>query len=308
MPERAGPVLVIGATGNQGGAAARALLERGWLVRAFVRDPARPAARALYAAGAELVPGDLDDPASLRAAMRGVQGVFLVLTMMTGPRVTAEGVAAEQRRGRTVAELTAEAGVGHLVYSSIQGTDQSTGISYIESKAHIEAHIRTLGLPATVLRPASFMENFASYNRPVLADGGLTVSLALRPATRLPMIAAHDIGVFAAMAFDQPARFLGESLAIAGDVLTGPEIAEVFGQAYGLPARFWQLPTEQLRAFDPQVAAMFDRLDRRTDNGPDLSALRTLHPGLLTLADWVRGQPGIVATAPEPTATGSEEA
>jgi uncharacterized protein YbjT (DUF2867 family) len=143
MPERAGPVLVIGATGNQGGAAARALLERGWPVRALVRDPARPAARALHVAGAELVTGDLDDLASLRAATRGVYGVFLVLTMMTGPRVTAEGVAAEERRGRAVAELATEADVGHLVYSSIHGTDQSTGISYIESKARIEAHIRT---------------------------------------------------------------------------------------------------------------------------------------------------------------------
>ncbi len=149
MPERAGPVLVIGATGNQGGAAARALLARGWPVRAFVRDNAKPAARALDAAGAELVSGDLDDPASLRAAMRGVHGVFVALTMMNGAKVTTDGVAAEERRGRAVAELAAHARIGQLVYSSINGTDQATGISYIESKARIEARIRTLGLSAT---------------------------------------------------------------------------------------------------------------------------------------------------------------
>jgi uncharacterized protein YbjT (DUF2867 family) len=152
------------------------------------------------------------------------------------------------------------------------------------------------------------MENFASYNRPVLSDGTLTVSLALRPVTRLPMIAARDIGVFAAMAFDQPARFLGEPLEIAGDVLTGPEIAEVFGRAYRLPARFWQLPIEQLRAFDPEVAAMFDWFDRRTGNGPDLSALRTLYPGLLRLADWVRDRPGVVGDGAPAPGDGSEEA
>ncbi len=132
------------------------------------------------------------------------------------------------------------------------------------------------------------MENFAAYNRPVVADGTVTVSLALRPETPLPMIAARDIGIFAAIAFDQPARFLGEAVAIAGDVRTGPQIAEVFGRAYQLRARFAPLPIERLRAFDPQVAAMFEWFDRRTADQPDLPRLRALHPGLLTLAAWVR--------------------
>jgi uncharacterized protein YbjT (DUF2867 family) len=288
MQDRAGRVLVVGATGNQGGAAARALLERGWPVRGLVRDPTAPAARALRAAGAELVTGDLDDPGSLREAMRDVHGVFLVLTMMTGPRVTPEGVAAEERRGRAVVELAAKAGVAHLVYSSIRGADRQTGVSYIESKARIEAHIRGLGVPATVLRPVSFMDNFTTYNRPVLADGTLTVSLALRPETPLSMVAASDIGVFAAAAFDRPDRFLGVALEVAGDALTGPAIADVIGRAYRLPARFQPLPIEQLRAFDPEVAAMFELVDAGTFDSPDLAALRAIHPGLLTLEAWAR--------------------
>ena len=88
--------------------------------------------------------------------------MFVALTMMNGAKVTADGVAAEERRGRAVAELAADARIGQLVYSSSNGTDQATGISYIESKARIEARIRTLGLPATVLWPVSFMENFAA--------------------------------------------------------------------------------------------------------------------------------------------------
>jgi nucleoside-diphosphate-sugar epimerase len=70
MADRKGPVLVIGATGQQGGATARHLLERDRMVRALVRDPASPAARALRRAGADLVVGDLDDPASLLTAMK----------------------------------------------------------------------------------------------------------------------------------------------------------------------------------------------------------------------------------------------
>ena len=111
MPDRKGPVLVIGATGQQGGATARHLLGRDRMVRALVRDPASPAARALRRAGADLVVGDLDDPASLLTAMKGAHGVFLVLTMMVGPRISPEGVAAEERRGQAVADLARESGI-----------------------------------------------------------------------------------------------------------------------------------------------------------------------------------------------------
>jgi len=85
--------------------------------------------------------------------------------------------------------------VRHLVYSSISGADLRTGIPHVESKARIEEHIQALGLPATILRPVSFMDNFASFNRPVLDGGELVVSLALRPQTRLPLVATRDIGV-----------------------------------------------------------------------------------------------------------------
>ncbi len=160
-------VLVIGATGQQGGATARHLLERDRTVRALVRAPDSPAARALRRAGADLARGDLDDPASLRAAMEGAHGVFLVLTMMVGPRISPEGVVAEERRGQAVADLARETGIEHLVYSSLNGAGARSGIPYYESKARIEEHIHALGLPATILRPVSFMDNFATYSRPV---------------------------------------------------------------------------------------------------------------------------------------------
>jgi uncharacterized protein YbjT (DUF2867 family) len=288
MANRADPVLVLGATGQQGGAAARALLERGRAVRALVRDEDKPVARLLRQAGASLVTGDLDDQGSVRAAMRSVSGVFLALTMMTGPRVTLDGVAAEERRGKAVADLASEASVGHLVYSSMGGAGQHTGIPHVESKARIEEHIAGLGLPATVLRPVSFMENFASFNRPVLDGGELAIGLALRPQTPLPLVATRDIGIFAAMAFEHPGRYLGRQVELAGDCLTGPQIADAFASACGLPARFRQVPIEQLRAFDPEVARMFEWMDSAQAARPDPAALRAEHPGLLTLPGWLR--------------------
>lgn len=282
-----GPVLVIGATGQQGGATARELLDRGREVRALVRDPESPAAGTLRRAGASLATGDLDDPDSLRAAMTGVSGVFLVLTMMVGPRISPEGVVAEERRGKAVAGLARECGVGHLVYSSLNGAGAKSGIPYYESKARIEERIHALGLPATILRPVSFMENFATYSRPALEDGELVVSIAVRPDLEMQLISVRDIGAFAAIAFGQPEKFAGRTLEIAGDALRPPRIAEVFGRACGLPARFRQTPIEQVRAFDPQLAQMFTFFNERPSAMADLSALRAIHPGLMRLETWL---------------------
>jgi uncharacterized protein YbjT (DUF2867 family) len=283
-----GSVLVIGATGQQGGATVRHLLERGRTVHALVRDPDSVAAKALRVAGADLVAGDLDDPASLRTAMTGVHGVFLVLTMMVGPRISAEGVAAEERRGRAVADLARAAGVEHLVYSSLNGADAGSGIPYYDSKARIEAHIHALGLPATILRPVSFMENFATYNRPVLDNGELVVGLAVREDLPMQLISVRDIGAFAAIAFERPGDFLGRTVELAGDALTPPQIAEAFGRACGRPARFRRTPIEQIRAFDEQLAQMFTFFDEHPAQPSDLPALRAEHPDLMTLATWLR--------------------
>jgi uncharacterized protein YbjT (DUF2867 family) len=288
MAETQRPVLVIGATGQQGGATARHLLERGRRVDALVRDPDSAAAAALRAAGADIVTGDLDDPASLRTAMEGVTGVFLVLTMMVGPRISPDGVAAEERRGKAVADLARESGVGHLVYSSLNGVDAGSGIPYYDSKARIEEHIRTLGIPATILRPVSFMDNFATYSRPVLDDGELVVSLAVRPDLPMQLIAVRDIGAFAAIAFDRPDQFLGRTVEIAGDLLTPARIAETFGRVCDLPARFRPTPVERIRAFDQQLAQMFTFFNEHPSQPADLSALRAYHPGLMGLEAWLR--------------------
>jgi uncharacterized protein YbjT (DUF2867 family) len=288
MTNHIGPVLVIGATGQQGGATARHLLERGRTVHALVRDPGSPAAKALQEAGTNLVAGDLDDPASLRTAMKGMHGLFLVLTMMVGARISPEGVVAEERRGRSVVDLAEECGIEHLVYSSLNGAGAHSAIPYYESKARIEEHIHAGGLGATILRPVSFMDNFATYNRPVVRDGELVVSLAVRPELAMQLIAVRDIGAFAAIAFDRPDDFFGQTVELAGDALTPAEIAETFGRVSGMPARFRQTPIEQIRAFDEQLAQMFTFFNEHPSELSDLARLRTDHPGLMRLETWLR--------------------
>ncbi|MGV9410902.1 NmrA/HSCARG family protein [Nocardia sp. NPDC003693] len=287
MTNHNGPVLVIGATGRQGTATTTALLERGWEVRALVRDPESDRARALAAAGARLVTGDLDDEESVRAAMEGAHGVFLMLTMMSGVNISLDAVAAEIVHGRMVADLAAKTGVAHLVYSSLSGAHKNSGVEYYAAKEQIEDYIRALGLPATILRPVLFMDNFATYNKPARVDGELVLSLAVAPDKPMALISIRDIGEFAAIAFDRPDEFLGRTVEIAGDVLTPTEIAETLARPAGLPHRTVRVPIEALRAFDEQVAKMFAFFDTDTSPTPDVPALRAAHPGLLSLDAWV---------------------
>jgi uncharacterized protein YbjT (DUF2867 family) len=285
------PILVTGGTGRQGGAVAAELLRRGREVRALVRSPQAPAARALAAAGAALAQGDLDDPASLDAAVRGAGGVFSVQTFQ-GPG----GVAAEERQGKALAAAAARAGVAHLVYSSVGGAERATGVPHFDSKWHIEQHIAALGLPATVLRPAMFYDNF-HYIGPHLVDGKLVLGLWLRPEKPLQMIAAADIAAFAADAFDDPAAWAGRQVEIAGDELTGPQMAEVFTRVSGIPARYEQQPIAQLRESSAETAAMFGWLDREGYQA-DLPALRRLRPALTSLESWLRAA-GWTPAAPD---------
>ncbi|MGW4890828.1 NmrA/HSCARG family protein [Kitasatospora sp. NPDC004240] len=274
-------VLVTGATGGQGGAVARSLLADGWTVRALVRDPDRPAARRLASLGAELTVGDLDHPGSLRTAVQGVAGVFSVL-----PDLAGDHPSVEIRRGRAIADAAAEAAVSHLVHSSVGGAERSTGIAHFETKATIEAHLDTLGLPMTVLRPVFFMENWP-HLLPEPAGHRRTAAIPLDADTPLQMIALADIGRIAAEAFANPAGYIGSATEIAGDELTVREIAATFTRVDGVPTRFTRRPTAELRSEAEEMAAMFDWLNTHGYRA-DLPALRDRHPWLLTLESWLR--------------------
>src|SRR5215469_16631466 len=148
------PILVAGATGRQGGSVVRHLLERQLTVRALVRDPQSDRAKALARQGIEIAQGDMDDLASLQKAMAGARGVYSVQDYFT------VGAAREVREGKNMADAALDAGVEHFVFSSVGGAERNSGITHFETKWEIEKHIRKLGLPATMIRPVGFMENY----------------------------------------------------------------------------------------------------------------------------------------------------
>lgn len=273
-------VLVLGVTGQQGGATARHLLAGGWHVRGLTRDASSPGARRIEALGAELVEGDMEQAATLEAAMAGVYGVFSVQPPTWDP--TPETDAHEARIGRLVADVAHEAGVRHFVYASVTGAD-ATAAARPDYKAAVEDHIRALDLPATILRPVTFMENYALPPQG-LAAGTLYEPTA--PGVPIGLVAVDDIGFFAALAFRSPDRFLGQTVDIAGDFLTPPEVARVLGAALGRPIAYRHVPPASLP--NAIVAAMYEWVNGSGYPEIDLGALRALHPGLLTFEDWLR--------------------
>lgn len=280
-------VLVFGATGQQGGSVAQALRSDGWQVRALVRDLAGKKAVALAAQGIQPVHGDLTDLPSIRAAMAGAYGVFSV--QPSSGQGAAYGVtdADEVRYGKAVADMALESGVQHLVYSSANAAGPTrSGMGHFDSKAEIEEYLRGLSLCSTIIRPSAFMEILALPG--VGLDQG-TFAFFMRPDQAMQFIAVQDIGKIVAGIFGNPAKFAGQTLEIAGDTVTGAELAEKFSRAAGQPIVYQRFPDSLLHgnAFLGGLAALVD--EGRLAGRADLAALRADFPGLLTLDTWLEG-------------------
>ncbi|MCP2300087.1 Uncharacterized conserved protein YbjT, contains NAD(P)-binding and DUF2867 domains [Nocardia amikacinitolerans] len=278
------PILVTGSTGQQGGATARRLLADGVPVRALVRDPDAPAAKALAELGAELAIGDFDAPDTLVRAATGARGVFAV------PPATyrAEGWDGdlEAERGIALVDAARTAGVDHIVFTGVasMGDPAAWGV---HGKQRIEEAVTTSGLRHTVLRPVRFMENYLLQGSPVdgIADG---VHRHLFAADRpLQMIAVADVAVFAALAFADPDRFHGHILELAGEAITPVDAAATISRAIGHEVRYEEVSEAEADAIGPEIGTVW-RVTRKTGGWhADIPALRELHPGLQTLDAWL---------------------
>jgi uncharacterized protein YbjT (DUF2867 family) len=278
MATSARTILVTGATGQQGGAVAKALLAKGQKVRVMTRNPDK--ASALAAAGAEVVKGDLTNPGDLQAALREVHGVFAMSTPFEA------GMDAEVRQGIEMADAAKRASVAHYVYTSVGSAHRNTGIPHFDSKWKVEQHIAKIGLPATILRPVWFMENFTTFAKPS-AEGVL--SLPIKPGRKLAMVALKDIGEFGAVAFVRPKDFLGQAIDLAGDDLTMSEVAAQLSRTMGRPIRFQEFPLDQAEAaMGHDLAVMFKWFDD-VGYAIDIPGLkRQFGIPLTTFSEWVR--------------------
>ncbi len=266
-------VLVLGATGKQGGAAARKLRAKGWQVRALTRDINKREAQELRRQGINVVKGDFSDKDSLEKAVAGVYGVFAV--------TTGRDPTVEAQQGILMADVAKNAGVKHYVFTSANGAGVHSNMQ--PGKAKVQEHLKTIGMPYTILAPVFFMENFNS-QRPAIMYGMLMQGYA--SDKKFQYVAVEDIGEFAALALEQPEQFTGKLIDLASDKFTLTHAAQTIGKVIGRPVKYIQEPIEQIRNRDAGSAQLIEWFNQ-VPYDIDIAGLRKIHPGMLTLEQWL---------------------
>lgn len=271
-------ILVYGATGPQGRVVAERLLDAGLRVRVLARDPARAAA--LAKRGAEVVQGDYADPASLDAASRGVDGVFLVVPFL----------AAQLGAAPAVAKAAKAAGVRLVVWNTTGPVPGApTGNPGADARLETRTALEASGLPHVTLEPSIYMENFLGpWTAPEVAERSV-FAYPLPEGASIQPIAQADVATYAVEAFRRP-DLAGSRFALCGpEALDGPAIAERVSAGLGRPVRFRSMPPEEFgsvldRLFGPgagEAATAFYRaafanpalISTAIDPSPALAAL-----------------------------------
>jgi uncharacterized protein YbjT (DUF2867 family) len=284
-------VLVTGATGAQGGGVARHLLAGvRFGVRCLTRDPASDKAAALRRAGAEVVAGDLDDPASLRAALAGCHAAFGVTNFW-------EHFANEERQGRNLIEAVAAANLRHVVLSTLPSPKKITRgrleVPHFDIKAQLETHARGLKLPATFVHVAFYYDNFLSFFAPRKEEGGTYAFGFPQGDTPLAAVAAEDVGGVVAAVFGWPDDFIGRTIGIVGDDLPPAAYAGIMTRVLGERIEYRYVPREAFASSGfpgaEDLANMFEfnRLHVPSRQA-DLEESRRLYPEIQSFETWVR--------------------
>lgn len=271
--------LITGATGKQGGATARHLINAGVKVRALTRKPESKSAMALRKLGIEVVKGNLNDKASLDIVLKDVFGVFAVTNFWepgTGKK--------EVMLCKNLADIAKKHQVQHFVLASIARCDDNPNLAHFITKYECEQYIRNIGLTYTFLRAVYFMDNLlpgeqgASFHWAILPE-------ILGDKTTLQMIATSDIGWFAANAFLNLEQHRNRIFDIAGDEVTYLQALQAYKNAYKSNPSKSNFMKFLLMRLMPEVKKMMNWY-REPRFKADLKHLKSIHPQLLTLEEF----------------------
>jgi len=282
MGEHDGKVIaVVGATGLQGRAVSRRLLEQGWQVRALTRKPDGEAARALAGLGAEVAKADSADGASLERGFAGAHGVYSVQNHHIS------GYDGEVAQGKNVADAAAGAGAGHLVYASAGTGDRDTGIGSWDVKFAVIDHMRQLDVPLTVLRPMAFMELMTAKKFYPPASVWHVMPKLMGEDRPVGWISVDDVAVIAEKAFADPVAYAGRELSLASDVQSVKECRNIWGDVTGKAPRRFPMPVWLFERFSGTDETTMWRWLRGNhvdlDTGPTFQA----HPDARTVRAWL---------------------
>lgn len=288
-------VVVCGATGKQGGAVVRSVLAGGrWDLAAISRTPEGPAAVELKHLGVQVLRGDLLDKGSLIDAFRGAYGVYGV-TQPWSPDYKKCNIADEIQQGKNIIDACLDAGVRHLVLSSVLlPANKKMGVPHVDSKVDIEAYGEEKKAPLTIVRPGSFMDNIGSSYFPV-RQGKVRGFVA--GDAKVPYIACMDIGVLVSVVFERPAEFMGRVVNAVGDYVSGFEIAGILSRLRnGERFSYSVVPAPLMWLFAREFYTMrraFEKHGRPpypAEIACYMEETRRMHPGAATMEEFLRRQ------------------
>jgi uncharacterized protein YbjT (DUF2867 family) len=300
-------IAVAGATGAQGGGLVRAILNDPsgvFAARAITRDARSDKARQLEKLGAEIVAADVDDEATLRAAFDGAHGAYCVTFFWE--HFSPEKEAAE---ARNMAQAAQAAGVQHVVWSTLEDTRQWVPLSddrmptlmgqykvpHFDAKGASNKLFTELGVPTTFLLTSFYWDNLIHFGMGPKKgpDGKLAITLPMGDK-KLPGMAAEDIGKCAYGIFKQGSELVGKTVGVAGEHLTGEQMAAALTQALGQEIRYNDVPPEVYRGLGfPGAEDLGNMFQFKRDFEQDfcgarnLDVARSLNPGLLSFEAWL---------------------
>jgi uncharacterized protein YbjT (DUF2867 family) len=300
-------IAVVGATGAQGGGLVRAILadrSGGFRARALTRHPGSDKAKALAAAGAEVVAADLDDPASLGPAFAGAHGAFSVTNFWEHFSPERELVQAQNQ-----ARAAKAAGLQHVIWSTLEDTRKWVPLSddrlptlmgkykvpHFDAKGEADETFRSLGVPTTFLLTAFYWENMIGFGAgPQRSPDGRLALVYPMDDKRLPGIAVEDIGKCAYTIFKRGREFIGKTVGIAGEHLSGGEMAAGLTRALGQEIGYTNVPPDVYRSFGfPSADDLGNMFQFKRDfndyfvGARSLDFSRSLNPAQQTFQQWL---------------------
>lgn len=267
-------IVVVGATGRQGQSVVKSLLKSGYNIRALVRNP-KKVNNLLKGDNVELFEGDLKNKDSLRDLFNDAYGLFFALPFTKNSIVF----------GKILLDVAKESNLEHIIYSSVGGADRYSKVDHFRYKKEIENHLRKLGKPNTIIRPAGFMDEFVNPKSIKFITGVL--NLYLPKNKKFQLIAIQDIGKFVAIAIDNPNKYIGKELEIAGDELTLDKVFEKIEKVKNIKMSPMKIP-RFITYMLPKIMKQMFTFYAEDGWKADLKLLKEENPELLSFEDWLR--------------------
>ncbi|AMP99362.1 hypothetical protein AY601_2472 [Pedobacter cryoconitis] len=274
-------ILVTGATGQQGGSTVRELLAHGFKVSALTRNINSPAARELVNKGVRLIEGDWSNLNSFASSLETIDAVYMVLPPTWNMSVEEDNKEADS--GIAFIDLLKQKKVSYVIYSSVMMADKQKSFR-LRFKHTIEEYLWKSGLKATILHPATFMENF------LMPTSGISEGILynfMPEGRKIPYISTEDIGIFARIIFQDPEKYIGKTLELAGDEVDEQEILNALNTSLGRDLKFVQLHKADLAAQNALFGKLIDMFTNTTFPKIDFEKLRKMNPQLRTFSAWL---------------------